>query len=541
MKFRTSRFDRLIDLRCVAGFISLALFTSCATQPKPVASPQREAAAKNLAEARSSTKPPESRAALYLEAAAAAAPKLGSGTERTAARETYNEAAAELTILLRSAENGRLWNHPLTLSAPDETYHLRLQRADFGTWAPNYFTSFRLADTIKETRVRAPNRTDGIGGELVGVRTLVPREPFSPFIGVTAPVTATLDFQGKDVTLALRRPARQPAAMIEGKVRPLAANYSAPLLSYKAINETLVGLMAALHGSHYASKTGLYFLQPYDPERIPLIFVHGLISTPEMWLNVINDLQADPVLRERYQYWIFGYPTGNPIAYSALELREQLAKVDKLYPKHRDYVFVSHSLGGLLSQMQATTLTGADWERTVGAPAREILSTLPTDSPVYHALIFRANPRVKRIVFICTPHRGSKMATSALGEIGTRLITLPRSFGTAINSSMGHELKEIRGLSRHPNAVSGLAPDNPTLKVMDTVPVQAAYHSIIGDRGKPGPLADSTDGVVPYWSSHMDKAQSELIVPGPHGSCQLPQTIEELKRLLRLHLKTVAN
>ena len=76
---------------------------------------------------------------------------------------------------------------------------------------------------------------------------------------------------------------------------------------------------------------------------------------------------------------------------------------------------------------------------------------------------------------------------------------------------------------------------------MDTVPVQAAYHSIIGNRGKPGPLADSTDGVVPYWSSHMDKAQSELIVPGPHGSCQLPQTIEELKRLLRLHLKTVAN
>jgi hypothetical protein len=42
--------------------------------------------------------------------------------------------------------------------------------------------------------------------------------------------------------------------------------------------------------------------------------------------------------------------------------------------------------------------------------------------------------------------------------------------------------------------------------------------------------------VVPYWSSHETKAQSELIVPGPHGSCELPQTIAELDRILRLHL-----
>ena len=50
------------------------------------------------------------------------------------------------------------------------------------------------------------------------------------------------------------------------------------------------------------------------------------MATDQMWLNVINDLEADPVLRERYQYWEFGYPTGNPIAYSALKLREALAK-----------------------------------------------------------------------------------------------------------------------------------------------------------------------------------------------------------------------
>jgi hypothetical protein len=61
------------------------------------------------------------------------------------------------------------------------------------------------------------------------------------------------------------------------------------------------------------------------------------------------------------------------------------------------------------------------------------------------------------------------------------------------------------------------------------------YYSIIGDRGR-GDTPNSSDGVVPYWSSHLAGAQSELIVPGPHGSYALPQTVAELKRILRLHL-----
>src|SRR5512133_1505113 len=89
---------------------------------------------------------------------------------------------------------------------------------------------------------------------------------------------------------------------------------------------------------------------------------------------------------------------------------------------------------------------------------------------------------------------------------------------------------------RLPNSVTNLAPKSPYLAVLNKQSIQAPYHSIIGNRGKPGPLADSSDGVVPYWSSHLDGAQSEVIVPGPHGACELPQTIAELDRILRLHL-----
>ena len=53
-----------------------------------------------------------------------------------------------------------------------------------------------------------------------------------------------------------------------------------------------------------------------------------------------------------------------------------------------------------------------------------------------------------------------------------------------------------------------------------------------------GPLGpDSKDGVVPYWSSHMDGAESELIVPSGHSAHQNALAIEEVDRILKLNLK----
>lgn len=531
-----------LPIRFIAATTCLAFFVGCATTPQTASRLQYAPAAGTLREARSSHVPVEKRATDYLQAAAISASQIGNGSQETPARETYNTAAAELTVLLRSAEGGRLWNHPLTLTNGNETYHLRFQPASYGVWAPNYFTSFELASSIQAKKgkyVKTPVEVAGVGGTLVGVRRLVPPEDFAAPRGIGAPVTATLDFHGHDATLALRRPARQPTARVEGAVRPLAANYSAPLLYHRHINETLTGLQGAFAMSHFAGPKGLRFLQPYDPDRIPIVFVHGLMATDQMWLNVINDLEADPVLRGRYQYWEFGYPTGNPIAYSALQLREALAKVDKIYPNHLGYVLIGHSLGGVVSHMQVTTLKRENWEQTVGEPARKLFATIRPGTLAHRGLVFKANPRIKRVIFICAPHLGSKLAVSPIAELGMRLITLPSHLAATFNNSVSKELEEARVMPDRPNVVSGLAPDSPTLKTVATAPIQSPYHSIIGNRGKPGPLIDSSDGIVGYWSSHMAKAQSEVIVPGPHGLVDYPQNIAELKRILHLHLNTV--
>jgi pimeloyl-ACP methyl ester carboxylesterase len=524
-------------LRLAAATTCAAFFVGCATAPQTARGPEYAPTADMMREARSSSVPVEKRAADYLQAAAMTAPLLGSGAQETPARETYNAACGELTVLLRSSERGQLWNHPLTLTGNNTTYHLRLEPASNAAWAPNYFTTFELERQVKEKLIKNENIQQGVGGALVGVRIFNPPEKFAPPRGITAAVTATLDFHGKDATLALRRPTKQQTASVEGKARHLAVNYSAPISYYKPpSNLALKGLIGGFEATHYPAQIGLYFLQPYDPDRIPLIFVHGLFSTPFTWVQTANGLQADPEIRKHYQFWVFAYPTGYPILYSAFRLREALAKVDQVYPNHKPYVMVGHSMGGMLTHDQVITVTKVMWEKAMGETAKNIFEGQRSDSLIVRATTFRANPRIQRVVFICTPHRGSKMASGGLGKIAISLINLPGQLTAVMKDALSsQELVQLTGAQRLPNSVWGLKPTNPALPVINSAPISVPYHSIIGDRGR-GDSPNSTDGVVAYWSSHLDGAQSELIVPGPHGSCALPQTIAELDRILRLNL-----
>ena len=533
MRFENAK----VSIRLIAAVTCLAFLASCATAPQAARGLEYAPTASIMREARSANVPVEKRAADYLQAAAMTAPLLGTGIG-TPACETYNAACGELTVLLRSSEGGRLWNQPLTLAGNNTTYHLRLEPASNAVWAPNYFTSFVPADEIKEKLIRKENTHEGVGGALVGVRKVDPPEKFAPRRGITAPVTATLDFHATNATLALRRPAKQLTATVEGKVRPLNANFSAPISYFPPPGSLmLVGLLGGFRATEYPAPTGLYFLQPYDPDRIPVVFVHGLFSTPWTWVKTINGLQADPEIRKHYQFWIFAYPTGNPILYSALRLREELAKADQLYPNHKPYVVVGHSMGGMLTHDQVVTVTEAMWDKSLGQVAKSIFKENSGNSLIVRATTFRANPRIKRVVFICTPHRGSDIASNGIGKIGISLITLPTRLTAVIMDSLtGADLAQLTGSSKRlPNSITGLKPTSPALPVINSVPISVPYHSIIGDRGKDH-CPNCSDGVVAYWSSHLYGAQSELIVPGPHGSCELPQTIAELDRILRLHV-----
>jgi hypothetical protein len=88
-----------------------------------------------------------------------------------------------------------------------------------------------------------------------------------------------------------------------------------------------------------------------------------------------------------------------------------------------------------------------------------------------------------------------------------------------------------------PNSVDTLEPNDRFVQAVDKLPITSGipYHSIMGDRGR-GDTPNSSDGIVPYWSSHLDGAQSELIVNSDHGAQYNPQAIGEVARILKLNL-----
>jgi hypothetical protein len=87
-----------------------------------------------------------------------------------------------------------------------------------------------------------------------------------------------------------------------------------------------------------------------------------------------------------------------------------------------------------------------------------------------------------------------------------------------------------------PDSVQGLSPKSPVLLSLNTLPIQVPFYSIIGNRGRPGPLAQSSDGIVAYWSSHLPGAQAEVIVPYGHVCLGEPLTINEVNRILHTYL-----
>lgn len=519
--------------------MALLLLANCAHQSLPPEVGLQRSAVISLKQAASKSLTVEQRAALYLDAAHEASALLDTPGSGEAARTLYNQAAADLTVLLRSADNGRLWNHPLALDSGGRVYQLHCSAGTRdGIYDPAWFTSFIQAAEVEIDSVENRHRQDGIGGALVGTRQTSPREPFSPKIGVTAPVTAVLDFKGREVTLTLLDPTVKTKARIAAKERVLDADFSAPLAHYPHESELWNGLMGALQADKRMATTGLFQLQPYDPDRIPLIFIHGLVSTPRMWRNVINELETDPVLRRRYQCWVFSYPTGNPPAYSAMRLREELQKVRKLHPDAKDMVLVGHSMGGILTRMQVTTIDREAWNVIGKDNVDRFFKHVKPGDIIDRCATFEANPHIGRAVFICTPQRGSQMAVGTLGSLAIRLISLPVEIVSTTTKSLGSSVSLITGDSgRMPTSIDGLSPSNPSFKVLDSRPINVPHHSIIGDRGK-GDTPNSSDGVVEYWSSHLKSATSEKIVPGPHGACEMPETLDELRRILHLHLQS---
>ncbi|MFZ0708522.1 MAG: alpha/beta fold hydrolase [Terrimicrobiaceae bacterium] len=382
--------------------------------------------------------------------------------------------------------------------------------------------TFSGISPVRRSREITPGlHRSGLGLPAIG--QVVPGGPNAPRSGYRIPLTVlALPKKSAPDSFEVRMvdPERVESVRVAGRDLPVAMDLEAVLNATRATGPRLLdGVRYLLLSDRKTAR--LIFLQPYAPRKIPVVLVHGLISTPRMWAPVVKTLLADPEIRRNYQFWFFYYPTGQPVALSALQLRDALDEAILLHRVDRPLVVVGHSMGGILARVQVSRFTLADAEKILPDVSR-----LPASSTVRRCLVFEPRRDVSRVVFICTPHRGSRIATSSIAGLGIWLIRLPRW--------IAEEMADLAGLDstgrpiRLPTSIHGLSPRSRFLAALNRTPPSAPAHSIIGSR----------DGIVPYSSAHLGDAVTEVIVPAGHGGFSHPLAIQEIRRILKKEVRS---
>jgi pimeloyl-ACP methyl ester carboxylesterase len=542
----------------IATFALCVLFSSCAqyatvSERKPRFHPIRATLSslvsveREIANAlRTGRRDPLASLGSYLAAAEAAAAELGRNPKDEAARADYNFAVARIITTIR---DGKLdpWSQPLRVPSAGGEYVLGFRHDKRKAWNPALYT-LTPADQfdVKGTYVRQHNRKEGVGAPLVAVG--LEKNPDARKNYTTSRiyygVTAVVNFTGRQCTIAIEDPLATETVKLEGRTVPLAADYTVPLAVMLASTKPkTLELSRLFRPQKYAETAQLSRLQPYDPNKTAVIVIHGLADTPATWAPMLNALRADEDIRRNYQFWFYSYPSGYPYPYSAAILRRELDGVEKRYPLRKPIVLIGHSMGSCISRLLITDANQKLWLAYFDKPPAAVRLSPETKQFLTEALIFRHRPEIGRVIFISGPHRGSEIASNWLGRFASRLVKAPinllRVGQEALKAitTRGDSLK-VAGI---PNSVDTLAPNHRFVLAINTLPITPGipYHSIMGDRGKGGNKDHTkpvnSDGVVPYWSSHLEGARSELIVPSNHSAHQNPQAIAEVRRILDEH------
>ncbi len=96
---------------------------------------------------------------------------------------------------------------------------------------------------------------------------------------------------------------------------------------------------------------GIFFLQPYEEDTIPVLFVHGVGGTPRNFEALVNGLD-----RKRFQPWVAQYPSGVRLPLLA-DFYAKLLKEIQVQHKVPRVIVVAHSMGGLVARGSINRLT----------------------------------------------------------------------------------------------------------------------------------------------------------------------------------------
>ena len=448
---------------------------------------------------------------------------------------------------------------------------IRMDVVVLGSWTADDIERLEFVSDFELQGLKNHHHSFGLGVPLIAVRRpgpaddprekYYPREmsfPLTAFLRILPAQADHLGRSGRCCVLELHDPMDASTTTVSNRVVPLETDLSTPL-GYRLEKQQqrpaiLTATLGLLNPERAASIEGLYMIEPYDPQKIPVLMVHGLWSSPMTWMEMFNDLLAYPEIRANYQFWFYLYATGEPFWTTAHQLRSDLLAVRQTLdpagtnPALGRMVLVGHSMGGLVSMMQ-TLNSGEDfWRLLSEVPFEQLQAEAEIRDQVAQLVFFEANPDIGRVITLGTPHRGSRFANEYTRFVARKLIQLPsRMLWVSQNL-----VQENPGMFRDTDlltistSIDSLAPDSPIFPAMlqaDRSP-QVRYHNVVGVLAEDTWLSRFTetgDGVVAATSARREDFDTELIVNADHMKVHAhPRSILEVRRILLEHLRSEA-
>jgi pimeloyl-ACP methyl ester carboxylesterase len=484
-------------------------------------------------------------------------------------REACNLYNGGLDRLLRAsqANNGRIEpDGVLSIKVYGREQKIRVSLDPARTpWKPEDIDQIILCSDFEVSGLPTKTYQWGVGVPLIAVRKsdrsgpgpekFYPTEmafPLTAFLQPTSKLRESSPTDPRDCTLQLVDPVRvrlapvsPPVALESDLTTPLAYMWSKSDLS----KYRWTGL---LRPEQAAERAGLMMIRPYEPKKIPVVMVHGLASTPLAWIPMLNELLRDPRIQENYQFMLYMYPTGVPFPIAAAGLRETLMNAQATFdpegakdprladPNFSRMVLVGHSMGGLLSHAMAVSSDDKFWRLNSDRQFGDINGPPNVIEELRRYMIFEPLPFVSKVVFVATPHRGSDYSRKFIGRLGANLISDPDYISKLLAQLVKDNPNAFnsRKFRRLPTSIETLETNGKMLlALLEMRPNPAVdFFSIIGSL-RPEPTENTTDGVVPFASSHFPGAKAEVVVRTPdHGVQASPEAIREVQRILLLHI-----
>ena len=180
-------------------------------------------------------------------------------------------------------------------------------------------------------------------------------------------------------------------------------------------------------GSAEVGQEKLFLLEPRQPGKYPLVFVHGFFSSPVIWADMADEIMARPGLHNCYQLIAYRYPTGRPFVESAAVLRRELSAFVKTYdsqeqdPSMYNMAMIGHSMGGLVAKLTVTRSGDRLWYAIANRPLSDINVPDAGRQRLAEMFYFEPLPFVRRVVFL---GYSSRRIDDGRPDLGTCQFTL---------------------------------------------------------------------------------------------------------------------